>query len=122
MELLPFEIHTVVERIKNAIRMVDAGKTRNNLLKSLFEESALVLLEKLLECTPYESTLMILVFHLSHLLLHLLLYPDSERAFHVFGKLFTYQTDKLLEKCAHLMPFDKWLCYIDAISVSSPEN
>ena len=40
----------------------------------------------------------------------------------VFDRLFTYQTRKLLEKCAHLMDFDKWLCYIEMIGLSPPDQ
>lgn len=60
---------------------------------------------------------MVFVFHMSHLLLRLLLFPDSEQSFKVFSKLFTYQTSKLLERCAHLMEFEDWICYVEAISL-----
>ena len=104
------------------MRIVGPGKNNNQLLKQLYNESALSLLEKLLQSTPYGDTLMIFVFHLSHLLLRLLLFPDSEQSCKVFDKLFTYQTSKLLEKCAQLMPFDSWLCYIEMIGLSAPEQ
>lgn len=104
------------------MRIVGPGKNNNQLLKQLYNESALSLLEKLLQSTPYGDTLMIFVFHLSHLLLRLLLFPDSEQSCKVFDKLFTYQTSKLLEKCAQLMPFDNWLCYIEMIGLSAPEQ
>ena len=76
-----------IERIKNAIKKVGVN---NPLLKNLYQESALSLLEKLLESTVYGSSLLIFVFHLSHLLLRMLLYPDSEQSCKVFEKLFTY--------------------------------
>ena len=64
---------------------------------------------------------MVFVFHLSHLMLRLLLFPDGEQSHKVFSKLFTYQTGKLLERCADLMPFEDWLCYVEAIRLS-PEQ
>ena len=85
------------------------------MLAKLYMESPLVFLEKLLESTNYGESLMVLVFHLSHLLLRMLFFGDTERNVQVFSTLFNYQTQKLIQKCAHLMDFEDWLGYIKAM-------
>ena len=58
---------------------------------------------------------MVLVFHLCHLMMRLLLFPDSIESFKVFTRLHTYQTSKLIQSCAHLLEFEEWLCFIKAV-------
>lgn len=70
-----------VEKIKNAVETVG---TKNPLLKQVYKESAFTLLEKVLASTIYAESLFIFVFHLSHLLLRSLLFPDSDQSFNVF--------------------------------------
>lgn len=76
-----------VSKIKDAISEMG---TSNRLLEELYEDSAFTMLEKLLAKTVYGDSLMVLVFHLSHLLLRLLLFPDSAQSYIVFSKLYTY--------------------------------
>jgi hypothetical protein len=47
-------------------------------------------LEKLLESTNYGPSLLILVFHLSHLLLRLLITPSDSSNFLIFTRLYSY--------------------------------
>lgn len=70
-----------VEKIKSAIETIG---TRNPLLKELYKESAFTLLEKVLASTIYADSLFIFVFHLSHLLLRSLLFPDSNQSYNIF--------------------------------------
>ena len=77
----------LVSQIKHALIALD---TPNPILRELYQSSPFTLLEKLLGCTEYGSDLLILVFHMSHLLLRLLLFPDSEESYTVFSSLFTY--------------------------------
>ena len=107
-----------VAKIRDSITAVltaNPGTKMSPLLKAVYKESAFTLLEKLLQSTPYMDSLMVFVFHLSHLLLRMLLYPDAEQCYLVFSRLFTFQTRKLIEKAGHLLDFNEWLCYIDAI-------
>lgn len=110
-----------VSKIKEAVSVVGIPNN-NQLFKQLYNASAFTLLEKLLESTPYKESLMIFVFHVSHLLLRQLLYPDNEQSVKVFFRLHTYQTRKLIEKCSHLMDFNKWLSYIDMIDDLCPQE
>jgi len=66
-----------VGKIKEAVQQVGLA-VRNDLFMQLYKESAFTMLEKLLQSTPFGDTLMIFVYHISHLLLRLLLFPDSE--------------------------------------------
>ena len=77
-----------VSKIKEAIS--EMGTNSNQLLEELYNDSAFTMLEKLLAKTQYDDSLMVLVFHLSHLLLRLLLFPDSSSSYIVFSKLYTY--------------------------------
>lgn len=68
-------------------------RDNSSILYQLYQESPFIMLEKLLKSTCYGTDLLILVFHLSHLLLRKLLYPDKEQSWIVFTRLFVYQTD-----------------------------
>ena len=93
------------------------------MLKGLYADgSAFTLLEKLLKSNPFRESLLVIVFHLSHLLLRQLLYPDNEQSFIVFARLNSYQTEQLFHRCAHLMPFNDWLNFVDALSVSPQQQ
>ena len=63
------------KKIRDAITHVGSS---NKMLVELSKQSAFSLLENLLECTNYKDNLMVFVFHMSHLLLRLLLFPDGE--------------------------------------------
>ena len=73
------------------------------------------MLELLLSNTVCKDSLMVLVFHLSHLMMRLLLFPESSESFKVFSRLHSYQTSMLIERCFHLLEFEQWLCFIKAI-------
>ena len=88
----------------------------------VYQQSPFAMLEKLLSSTAYGDSLMVFVFHLSHLLLRKLLYPDKTESIIVFRKLFCYQTSQLLSVAGHLMPFKDWLCYIDAVEQSAEQR
>ena len=62
-----------------------------------------------------ESYMHLIVFNLSHLLLRLLLFPESDENYKVFSRLHTYQTSKLIRQCWGILEFEQWLCYIKAI-------
>ena len=64
---------------------------------------------------------MVLVFHLSHLLLRMLLIHDSEKSYILFSRLHMHQTQQMILKCAHLMPFEHWQCYVQALQ-AQPES
>jgi hypothetical protein len=78
--------------------------------------SAFALLQSILDNNSYGETMMVLVFHLSHLLLRLLILPNNYENFIVFSRLHSHQTSMLILRCSHLMDFEDWFVYIKALS------
>jgi len=61
------------------------------------------------------SPLLSLVFHLSHLLLRLLFYPNSQDSVTVFNRLHSHQTIQYITKCSGMLTFAELLPYVKAL-------
>ena len=93
-------------------------------MHQIVEISPFAILECLLTNVQKENEkyMHIVVYHLCHLLLRLLLLPESNENFKVFARLHTYQTSRLIMHCHEMLEFEQWLNYIKALDYSTDQK